>query len=101
MEIFGKQIFGDCAKEFLNLPILSQVEWIKKYTNQQNDNIIDEFLSTIKENEDKECLNCGQNGNISKGIPKEIESVVKSISIETTSKRNSTKRQSKTKSGKD
>mgnify|MGYP001086275283 CR=1 FL=1 len=97
MEIFGKQIFGDCAKEFLNLPILSQVEWIKKYTNQQNDNIIDEFLSNIKENENKECLNCGQNGNISKGIPKEIESIVEQNSVETTGKRNSPKRQRKVK----
>lgn len=97
MEIFGKQIFGDCAKEFLNLPILSQVSWIKKYTKQQNDNIIDEFLSTIKENENKECLNCGQNGNIGKGVSKEIESVVEQNSVDTISKRNSTKRQRKVK----
>jgi len=63
MEIFGKHLFGEDADAFINLPIMEQVSWIKKRTKQQNDNIIDEFLSNIKNNDNKECLNCGQNGD--------------------------------------
>ena len=74
MEIFGKHIFGSDADEFRALPILRQVEWIKKNTKQQNDDAIDEFLSNIPNNNDKNCLNCGE--NISKRNADEVETVV-------------------------
>ena len=100
MEIFGKHIFGSDAEQFKSLPILNQVEWIKKNTAQKNDDLIDEFLSNIPENNNKECLNCGKNGNISKGIPKEIDTVIESVNTTSNDKRNSVKRQRKVKSGK-
>lgn len=92
MEIFGKHLFGEDAEAFINLPIMEQVSWIKKRTKQQNDNIIDEFLSNIKNNDSKECLNCGQNdNNISKGVQQPIEEInvtnVTEISSGTNTKR--------------
>ena len=97
MEIFGKHIFGSDAEQFKSLPILNQVEWIKKNTNQKNDDLIDEFLSNIPENNDKQCLNCGTNGNISKGVSKEIESVVINNEIEEFSGRRINKRRKNSK----
>jgi len=61
MEIFGKHIFGSDANEFRALPVLEQYEWIKKYTNQNDEDLINEFLSNIPENNDKNCLDCGNN----------------------------------------
>jgi len=91
MEIFGKHIFGSDADEFRALPILSQVEWIKKHTKQQNDDAIDDFLSNIPNNNDKNCLNCGE--NISKRNADEVEAVVENIDTSTNgSKPNSKKR---------
>lgn len=97
MEIFGKHIFGSDAEQFKSLPILNQVEWIKKNTNQKNDDLIDEFLSNIPENNDKQCLNCGTNGNIGKGIPKEIDTVVINNEIEEFSGRRINKRRKNSK----
>jgi len=97
MEIFGKHIFGSDAEQFKSLPILNQVEWIKKNTNQKNDDLIDEFLSNIPENNDKQCLNCGTNGNIGKGVSKEIESVVINNEIEEFSGRRINKRRKNSK----
>ena len=78
MHIFNKQIFGSDAIEWLEKSVNQKVEWIKKHTNQQNDDIINEFLSnlSIYKDGDKNCLNCGNNANISKRIPKEIETVI-------------------------
>jgi len=89
MEIFGKHIFGSDANEFRALAVNEQYEWIKKYTNQSNEDLINEFLSNIPENNDKNCLNCGD--NISKGVSKPIEKVntnnVKNVSSGTDAKR--------------
>ena len=59
MEIFGKQIFGECKEQWLALPIEAKVEWIRKYTTQQNDAIIEEFINNPKISKDKICLTCG------------------------------------------
>lgn len=90
MEIFGKHIFGTDATDFTNLPILEQVEWIKKRTSQKNDDIINEFLANIPANNNKNCLNCG---NISETIPTEVATDTKQIDNGAPGKRNSTKRQ--------
>jgi hypothetical protein len=71
MEIFNKHIFGSDADYFKQLSVIEQVNWIKKNTNQQNDDLINEFLSNIPENNDKNCIDCG---NKRKGISKKIES---------------------------
>ena len=101
MEIFNKQLFGSCAKEFLELPVMEQVDWIKKRTNQQNDDVINEFLSTLKGQEDKQCLNCGKDGNQRKTVSEPIIEDVKPKLVKRFSKRNNTERPSKTKGGED
>lgn len=101
MEIFGKHLFGSCAQEFIDLPVMEQVNWIKKRTKQTNDDLIDDFLSSLKGQEDKQCINCGNNGNITSRIPEEIDTVIESVNTTTDNKRNSVKRQRKVKSGKD
>lgn len=77
MEIFNKQIFGSDADYFKQMSVIEQVEWIKTYTNQQNDDLINEFLSNIPENNDKNCLDCG---NKRKGISKEVTAYTEQIS---------------------
>jgi len=88
MEIFGKHIFGTDTEQFLQLPVLEQVQWIKSKTKQQNDDIIDEFLSNIPTNNDKNCLNCG---NISKTIPTEVEPSSEVVSTSRNGKRGANK----------
>lgn len=92
MEIFGKHLFGACAQEFIDLPIIEQVQWIKKRTSQTNDDLIDDFLSNLKGQEDKQCINCGNNGNITNRIPEEATTVTEVANDSVHSGRNSTKR---------
>lgn len=100
MEIFGKHLFGACAQEFIDLPIMEQVQWIKKRTSQTNDDLIDDFLSNLKDQEDKQCINCGNNGNITNRIPKEATATIETASNSVDNGRNSTKRPKATKRGK-
>jgi hypothetical protein len=76
MEIFNKHIFGSDADYFKQLSVIEQVNWIKKHTNQQNDNLINEFLSNIPENNDKNCIDCG---NKRKGISEKITTDTESV----------------------
>lgn len=98
MEIFNKQIFGSDADYFKQLSVIKQVEWIKKYTNQQNDDLINEFLSNIPENNDKNCLDCG---NISKGISKKVTTNTEQISNGIVGAENNIKRPRNSKKRKD
>jgi hypothetical protein len=59
MTIFNLQIFGEDAEQWLLMPIEDKVEWIRKYTNQQDDAIIEEFVNNPKVSKDKICLTCG------------------------------------------
>ena len=59
MEIFNVQIFGDDKDQWLAMPIEDKVEWIRKYTNQQNDAVIEEFVNNPSISKDKICLTCG------------------------------------------
>lgn len=74
MHIFNKQIFGTDAEAFLALDVISKVNWIKKHTNQQNDDVIDNFLANLPNTaNDYDCVDCGKikqiidGDNISKG----------------------------------
>ena len=97
MEIFGKHIFGSDAEQWLKLPVLEQVNWIKSRTRQQNDDIINEFLANIPANNDKNCLNCG---NISKTISTEVTANTEPIDNGIISTKDSIKRPRATKRGK-
>jgi phage tail sheath gpL-like len=98
MEIFGKHIFGSDANEFRSLAVTEQYEWIKKYTNQTNEDLINEFLSNIPENNDKNCLNCGDKR---KTIPVEVTTNTEQINDGAISRTNNTKRPRATKRAKD
>lgn len=88
MEIFNKHIFGSDADYFKQLSVIEQVNWIKTYTNQQNDDLINEFLSNIPENNDKNCIDCG---NKRERISKKITTDVIDSDATTNSGRGNTK----------
>jgi len=92
MEIFGKHLFGSCAQEFIDLPVMEQVNWIKKRTKQTNDDLIDDFLSNLKGQEDKQCINCGNDGNITSRIPEEATAIIELTEDSIDNGGNSTKR---------
>ena len=75
MEIFGKHIFGTDADAWLKLCKDKKKEWILKHTNQTNETLIDEFIKNPKISKECKCLDCGKNGNISKGISKEVKQI--------------------------
>ncbi len=59
MEIFNVQIFGIDKEQWMAMPVEYKVEWIRKYTNQQDDAIIEDFINNPKISNDKICLTCG------------------------------------------
>jgi len=63
MTIFNLQIFGEDKEQWLAMPIEDKVEWIRKYTNQQDDAVIEEFVNNPSISKDKICLTCGDNMN--------------------------------------
>jgi len=74
IDIFGKQIFGSCADEWLKLCKGKKKEWILNHTKQNNEQLIDEFINNPKINKECHCLDCGKekkDANISKSIPTE------------------------------
>ena len=75
MDIFNVQIFGSDKEDWLKQSVEDKVEWIRKYTNQQNDEVIQEFINNPKISKDKICLTCGAD----KFKEKEIVSVKKGI----------------------
>lgn len=105
MVIFNVQIFGDDALDFCSWSKSEQKDWIKKYTNQQSDEVIDDFLSRPFKNEDGKCLNCGTLNNkivrhgehISKGNVIEVAADSNGIVGEKPSSNNSVERPKSTK----
>ena len=105
LEIFNVQIFGDDALEFLSWTQEMQKEWILTMTNQQNEDVIYEFLSNPKLSEKAVCSNCGKLNNkivnhvdnISKGNAEENSDSSESIMARESSSGNSTERPKKVK----
>jgi len=60
MEIFDKQIFGKDSEAWLKLCKEEKKEWILKYTNQKDENLINQFILNPKITKDCQCLNCGK-----------------------------------------
>lgn len=60
IQIFNKIIFGSDADAFLALDINAKCNWIKKYTNQQNDDLINEFLTNLPmyKSQGENCIGC-------------------------------------------
>lgn len=105
MEIFNKRIYGTDAEAFNNLDVIAKVNWIKKNTNQQNEELIYEFLTKPIKDEKGNCINCGTldnkivryDSNISKNDVIEIATDSDRTMVEKSSTGNSTKRQRKAK----
>lgn len=79
MQIFNVQIFGSDKEQWLLQTVEEKVEWIRKYTNQQNDAIIEEFINNPKISNEKICLTCGldkQKEEVKEVILDEIQEVV-------------------------
>jgi hypothetical protein len=66
MTIFNLEIFGEDKEQWLLMPIEDKVEWIRKYTNQQDDAIIEDFVNNPKVSSDRICLTCGDKTNYAK-----------------------------------
>jgi hypothetical protein len=92
MEIFGKHIFGTDADAWLRLCKEQKKEWILKYTNQKDENLIDEFVKNPKISKECKCLDCGKNGNISKRVSEEVEVGNENNSTSGNGKRRASKR---------
>lgn len=73
MEIFNVQIFGSDKDQWLEMSVEDKVEWIRKYTNQQDDAIIEEFINNPKISKDKICLTCGLDKEIIASLEKSSE----------------------------
>jgi hypothetical protein len=70
MQIFNKLLGKDDFKAFLDLTREEKVVWIKKYTNQQNDVLINEFLDNPHKEVDGCCIGCGNNHKKNESISK-------------------------------
>jgi len=81
MEIFNVQIFGEDKEQWLAMPIEDKVQWIRKYTNQQDDAIIEEFVNNPKVSKDKICLTCGDKTNYAKESVSNVVEQVKEIVV--------------------
>lgn len=96
IEIFGKQMFGGCAEEWLKLCKQQKKQWILKNTDQRNEFIIDEFINNPNITKNCKCTNCGKDkANEPNGIPKEITTTTKSVNNAVDSRKNSAKRSKK------
>ena len=105
MEIFGRILSGDDAKEFCKLSNELKREWIAKYTKQTNEVLITDFLTNPPKQRDCGC-GCGgnkskSNGNITGRVSSTITESAELVSNSRNDKGNSTKRQRKFKGQKD
>jgi len=58
MQVFNVEIWGEDADNFMVLSCADKKEWIKKHSNQQSDELIEEFLKSVNRGNDDECHGC-------------------------------------------
>lgn len=60
IQIFNKILFGSDSEAFLELDVNAKVNFIKKHTNQSNDDLINEFLTNLPmyKNQGEICIGC-------------------------------------------
>ena len=58
MQVFNVEIWGEDADNFMALSCADKKEWIKKHSNQQSDELIEEFLKSVNRGNDDECHGC-------------------------------------------
>ena len=101
MEIFGRILSGDDAKEFCKLSNELKREWIAKYTKQTNEVLITDFLTNPPKQRDCGC-GCGgnkskSNGNITGRVSSTITESAENNGAKGISKRGSNKGRNKPK----
>lgn len=102
IEIFGRQIFGSCADAWIEMCKEQKREWILKYTEQRNEQAIDEFINNPAISKDCKCKDCGknkQNGNITSGVSAQIEQSTESVDHGGAGSSDSVKRPKRAKKG--
>lgn len=77
IQVFNKILFGSDAEAFLALDVNAKVNFIKKNTNQSNDDLINEFLTNLLmyKNQGEICIGCKlqkDGDNIGKGNAVEV-----------------------------
>jgi hypothetical protein len=102
IQIFNKIIFGSDAEAFLALDVNSKVNFIKKYTNQQNDDLINEFLTNLPmyKSQGENCIGCklsNDGKNISKTNAVEVATSSEPTMVGESSSRDNTERPRQTK----
>ena len=58
MQVFNVESWGEDADNFMALSCADKKEWIKKHSNQQSDELIEEFLKSVNRGNDDECQGC-------------------------------------------
>lgn len=77
MEIFNIRAYGETLEHFESLSCAKKKEWIKRYTNQTNDSLIDEFIKNFSKGKE-ECDECKKTKNVSKAISADqVKAVIK------------------------
>jgi len=63
MQIFNIEIFGETADKFMAMSCADKKKFIKENSNQQSDELIDEFLKSVNRGNDEECHGCKEAKN--------------------------------------
>lgn len=63
MDIFNIKIWGETADKFMAMSCADKKKFIKENSNQQSDELIDEFLKSVNRGNDEECHGCKEAKN--------------------------------------
>ena len=58
MQIFNIEIFGETADKFMAMSCADKKKFIKENSNQQSDELIEQFLKSVNRGNDDECHGC-------------------------------------------
>ena len=58
MQIFNIEIFGETADKFMAMSCADKKKFIKENSNQQSDELIEQFLKSVNRGNDEECHGC-------------------------------------------
>lgn len=102
IQLFNKILFGSDAEAFLELDVNAKVNFIKKHTNQSNDELINEFLTNLPmyKNQGEICIGCKlakDDSNISKTNANEVTTDSQQGMVRESSELDNNKRPRKTK----
>ena len=102
IQVFNKILFGSDAEAFLELDVNATDNFIKKYTNQSNDDLINEFLTNLPmyKNQGEICIGwklAKDDSNIGKTDANEIATDSQQGLVTESSKLDNSRRPTKTK----